>query len=61
MYMCMYISILRVFVQGAISDDECESSATADLKHLEFTLLHDVSQLQVGIIITTCTCMYNFV
>lgn len=33
-------------LQGALSDSE-EESASADLKDLEFKLLHDLTQLQV--------------
>ena len=34
-------------LQGALSDNE-EDSALADLKDLEFKLLHDLTQLQVA-------------
>lgn len=33
--------------QGAFSDGDDDTSVSADLKHLEFKLLHDIAQLQV--------------
>ena len=38
---------LSLSLQGALSDNE-EDSALADLKDLEFKLLHDLTQLQVA-------------
>lgn len=44
----MYVSCFLSFsLQGALSDNE-EDSALADLKDLEFKLLHDLTQLQVA-------------
>ena len=40
------LSFLPLPLQGALSDSE-EESASADLKDLEFKLLHDLTQLQV--------------
>ena len=39
---------LPPFLQGAESGDE-ETSLTADLRDLEFKLLHDLAQLQVRV------------
>ena len=40
--------MLSVYLfQGALSDVEEDVSVSADLRHLEFKLLHDLSHLQV--------------
>ena len=44
----MYVlCFLSLSLQGALSDNE-DDSALADLKDLEFKLLHDLTQLQVA-------------
>ena len=47
--MCHILTFLSL--QGALSDNE-EDSALADLKDLEFKLLHDLTQLQVATPVT---------
>ena len=42
------VGFFPVSFQGAESEDE-ETSLTADLRDLEFKLLHDLAQLQVRI------------